>query len=121
MNNGTKGKIWLAILVFAFVLVVTSGIGYGVTVINNPKTPIIVTPTSTLTPTTSPTVTNTQTPTQIADGRQLFDAYCLQCHRLGAVSTVITKAQLETFIPNHNTGRTLTPEQVAAIVSFLRP
>ncbi|MFH1032500.1 MAG: DUF5666 domain-containing protein [Chloroflexota bacterium] len=58
--------------------------------------------------------------TPAVTGKQVFSASCISCHT-GAPNTTRTQAQLVDFISGHNTGRNLTPEQVAALAAWIKP
>ncbi len=58
-------------------------------------------------------------PTTALNGQQIFAATCI-CHSLPP-NTTRTQTQLLTFIPGHNTGSSLTTEEVAAVAAYIRP
>ena len=106
MNKKTINKIFLAIILFSVFSAIITGAAIGMNAFSKSRNLPGVTPT-----TTSPSIV----------GSQVFMSYCAQCHASDSIRTKLTGEQLLTFIPNHNTGSILTPDQVAAVASFLRP
>jgi len=70
-------------------------------------------------PTSTPTTTTTSTPTATTlSGQQIFSTYCLTCHS-SLPGSNRTQSQLVNFISGHQTGASLTTNEVAAIAAFL--
>jgi mono/diheme cytochrome c family protein len=62
------------------------------------------------------------TQSQTLSGQAIYNANCLGCHGLAtATRTNMTQAQLIAWIPRHNTGRNLTPDQVTAVAIYIKP
>jgi hypothetical protein len=79
-------------------------------------------PLTTTNPTTIPPTTVLTTTTQVLlNGQTIYNASCLSCHPSLPRTNNRTQAQLLTFLSNHNTGRTLTKEQLTAVAVFLKP
>jgi len=66
--------------------------------------------------TTSPTANTT---TSTINGQKLFNANCTKCH--GKPNTTKTHAEIRAFINDHHPGVTLTPEELDAIASYIKP
>jgi len=112
---GTKdiNRVWFALFSICLVWVISISIAYGIYLLthNIDSTGVIPPPTTSLPQTISPA----------PGGALLFQSYCMRCHRSSTINTKLTKAQLQSFLHSHNTGRTLTQEQIASIASFLNP
>jgi len=54
------------------------------------------------------------------NGQELFNAYCLVCHSSALPGNGLSEEQLATYIGSHNTGSSLTSEQLASIASYLK-
>jgi hypothetical protein len=123
-----KNNIWFPLILVFVLWLFSLGGAYATVIINgsaNPTTSTVGLPTTTKQPTSTavpPTTATPKTTTPVVlNGQAIFNANCLSCHRSRPPTTNRTQANLLTFISNHNTGRNLNAEQVAALVSFLKP
>jgi hypothetical protein len=72
-------------------------------------------------PSNTGTVTTPTSSTAIS-GASVFAANCTGCHGLStATGTSRTQSQLNTWIPTHHTGSSLTLTEVAALAAYIKP